>query len=205
MRPTDSGWQLDEAFDAVVLAVPAAPASRLLSNVDGAASTVVGVLEYASVALVGVALSAGTELPERSGFLVPATEGTMIKAATFMSRKWPDLDAAGRVLVRMSVGRAGETENLSHDDGYLIEHALADLGRLTGTLLPAPTDAWVQRWNDSLPQYAPGHLDRVATVRAALAGRPGIALAGAAYDGVGIPACVGSGERAADLVLESLS
>jgi oxygen-dependent protoporphyrinogen oxidase len=62
----------------------------------------------------------------------------------------------------------------------------------------------VQRWGGGLPQYAPGHLARVAAARAALADRPGVALAGAAFDGVGIPACVASGETAAENVLKSL-
>jgi oxygen-dependent protoporphyrinogen oxidase len=62
----------------------------------------------------------------------------------------------------------------------------------------------VQRWGGGLPQYTPGHLDRVALARAALGDRTGLALAGAAYDGVGIPACVASGESAADDVLKYL-
>jgi protoporphyrinogen/coproporphyrinogen III oxidase len=79
----------------------------------------------------------------------------------------------------------------------------ADLGALVGPL-PAPTDAFVQRWGGALPQYAPGHLGRVAAVRAALAQQPGLAVAGAAFDGVGIPACVRSGETAAEHVLKTL-
>jgi oxygen-dependent protoporphyrinogen oxidase len=64
--------------------------------------------------------------------------------------------------------------------------------------------SWVQRWGGGLPQYAPGHLDRVAGARTSLADLPGLALAGAAYDGVGIPACVASGESAAESVLKHL-
>ena len=62
--------------------------------------------------------------------------------------------------------------------------------------------SWIQRWGGGLPQYAPGHLDRIAAARAVLP--PGLALAGAAFDGVGIPACVASGERAADDVSKIL-
>ena len=53
-----------------------------------------------------------------------------------------------------------------------------------------PVDAHVQRWGGGLPQYAVGHLDVVRQVRAAVAKLPGLAVCGAAYDGLGIPACL---------------
>jgi len=165
---------------------------------------VVGILEYASVALVGFALPAGTSLPELSGFLVPSTEGRLVKAATFFTRKWPHLDrAGGPVIVRASIGRAGEEERLQRDDGFLAGQAHRELGALIGATLPAPTASWVQRWGGGLPQYAPGHVERIAAVRATLP--DGLALAGAAYDGVGIPACVASGEAAAETILKFLA
>jgi protoporphyrinogen/coproporphyrinogen III oxidase len=188
-----------------VLAVPARAAARLLAGVHADAAAAVGVLDYASVALVGLALPPGTPLPELSGFLVPATEGTLIKAATFFTRKWAHLRRdGGPVIVRASVGRAGEEERLQHGDATLIQQAHAELGALIGAPLPPPAASWVHRWGGGLPQYRPGHLDRVAAARAALADLPGLALAGAAYDGVGIPACVTSGERAAEDVWKSL-
>jgi protoporphyrinogen/coproporphyrinogen III oxidase len=84
----------------------------------------------------------------------------------------------------------------------LLAQAHAELGELIGGDLPPPGAAWVQRWGGGLPQYRPGHPGRVAQVRAGLA--PGLALAGAAYDGVGIPACVASGEAAADDIVKHL-
>jgi oxygen-dependent protoporphyrinogen oxidase len=165
----------------------------------------VGELEYASVALVALALPPGTPLPELSGFLVPPGEGTLVKAATFVTRKWPHLGRDGApVIVRLSIGRAGEEAVLQRDDAALAAQAHAELGELLGAPLPAPAASWVQRWGGALPQYAPGHLGRVAAARAALTERPGIALAGAAYDGVGIPACVASGETAAEDLVKSL-
>jgi oxygen-dependent protoporphyrinogen oxidase len=151
-----------------------------------------------------MALPPGTPLPELSGFLVPPGEGTLVKAATFFTTKWGHLRRdGGPVIVRASVGRAGEEKKLQPADAVLIERAHAELGRLLGAALPPPAASWVQRWGGGLPQYRPGHLDRVTAARAALANRPGLALAGAAYDGVGIPACVASGERAAEDVLKS--
>jgi oxygen-dependent protoporphyrinogen oxidase len=184
----------------VVLAVPARAADRIL------ASAGIGVgerLEYASVALAGMALPPGTAVPELSGFLVPATEGTLVKAATFVTRKWPHLGRdGGPVIVRASLGRAGEEDRLQRDDAVLAAQAHAELGELLGAELPAPVASWIQRWGGGLPQYRPGHVERVAGMRAGLP--PGLALAGAAYDGVGIPACVASGERAADDLVKHL-
>ncbi|WP_433296575.1 protoporphyrinogen oxidase [Actinoplanes sp. CA-030573] len=205
--------------DAVIIAVPARPASRLLAGISAAAAEAVGVLDYASVALVGLALPPGTPLPALSGFLVPPSEGTLVKAATFFTQKWPHLTPrrpgfstpgagsnrtpeSGPVIVRASLGRAGEQERLQFDDEVLLERARRELGELLGDELPPPAAAWVQRWGGGLPQYAPGHRDRVASARAALP--PGLALAGAAFDGVGIPACIASGEKAAEDVSKSL-
>jgi len=191
--------------DAVVLAVPARSAARLLAGVDGAAAAAVGALDYASVALVAVALPAGTVLPDLSGFLVPAGEGTVVKAATFLGRKWPHLrrpDAP--VIVRASAGRHGDERQLQVADDDLAATMHRELSALLPIPLPAALDTRVRRWGGALPQYVPGHPDRVAAVRAAVAAHPGLALAGAGYDGVGIPICVRSGETAADEVLKTL-
>jgi oxygen-dependent protoporphyrinogen oxidase len=189
--------------DAVVLAVPARPAARLLSDVDGAIATTVGALDYASVALVGLVLPA-LDLPELSGLLVPATEGFAVKAVTFVDRKWAHAARPGASVIRASIGRYGEVGPLTLDDASLAALAHDELGRLLGgEPLPAPLAVAVHRWGGALPQYAPGHLDRVAAVRAALPA--GLALAGAAYDRVGIPACVESGWAAADRAVGELS
>ncbi|MEU4621441.1 protoporphyrinogen oxidase [Actinoplanes sp. NPDC023801] len=205
-RTADGRWQLifgpvpaprAEVVDAVILAVPAKPAARLLGDAS------IGELDYASVALAGLALPPGTELPDLSGFLVPPGEGTLVKAATFFTTKWPHLAAPdGPVIVRASLGRAGEEARLQLDDASLLATARRELGELISAGLPEPVDSWVQRWGGGLPQYEPGHAGRVARVRAGLPA--GLALAGAAFDGVGIPVCVASGERAADDVSKFL-
>jgi oxygen-dependent protoporphyrinogen oxidase len=209
---TAHGWRLllgpvpapqTDDVDAVVLAVPAKAAGRLLAGIAPDAAVAVGGLEYASVALAGLALPPGTPLPELSGFLVPPGEGTLVKAATFVTRKWPHLAAdSGPVIVRASLGRAGEEERLQFDDAELIARARRELGELIGGELPPPAAAWIQRWGGGLPQYTPGHAGRVAALRAALPA--GVALAGAALDGVGIPACIASGQKAAEDVSRSL-
>jgi oxygen-dependent protoporphyrinogen oxidase len=197
-----SAPQVDEV-DAVVLAVPSRAAAKLLTGVAPEAAEAIGVLDYASVALVGMAFPAGTKLPELSGFLVPPSEGTLVKAATFFTRKWSHLAGAGDpVLVRASLGRAGEADRLQFDDAVLLDRAHRELSELIGTALPRPADTFLQRWGGGLPQYTPGHLDRVALVRGALPA--GLAVAGASLDGVGIPACIAGGERAAEDVHKAL-
>ncbi|HWG93694.1 MAG TPA: protoporphyrinogen oxidase [Mycobacteriales bacterium] len=202
---TPSGWRLElgsaaspEALDAdaVVLAVPAAPAARLLRGVAPAAAAEVGVLDYASVALVTLVLD-GPAPGTGSGYLVPAVEGRLTKAVTFTSRKWQHL-AGGPAVVRASVGRVGEEASLQRDDADLVATVVRELERAVGPL-PHVLGTRVTRWGGGLPQYAVGHLDRVRRARAALP--PGLALAGAAVDGVGVPACAGSGRRAGEAVL----
>jgi oxygen-dependent protoporphyrinogen oxidase len=210
---TESGWRLAVGstrdaelmdVDAVVLAVPGPPAARLLSTVESPAAGAVGALDYASLALVALAFP-GLRLPELSGFLVPAVEGYAVKAVTFFTQKWGHLRRPdGLTLVRASLGRYGDEQVLQRDDADLVALVRDELARLLGGgPLPAPVDTAVQRWGGALPQYAPGHLDRVGAARAALP--PRLALAGAALDGVGIPACIRSGQVAADAVLAGLA
>jgi oxygen-dependent protoporphyrinogen oxidase len=197
---TTAGWRLIVGpvpdpyvltADAVILAVPAVSAARLWPEADTC-------LDYASVALVTLALPAETSLPPLSGFLVPAGEGYAVKAATFFTTKWPHV-SGGPVLVRASLGRHGDTGVLARTDADLTALVRAELSALLGSSLPQPLDAKVFRWGGGLPQYGVGHTSRVRAARAALPGS--LALAGAAFDGVGIAACVRSGEAAADDVL----
>lgn len=218
LTPERGGWQLTLGStrdpervraDAVVLALPARPAARLLGGVDATAAASVGALDYASIALVSLVLPAPPEVPALtglSGFLVPERAGTLVKAATFVTTKWAHLRRPdGLAQVRVSVGRHGEEHLLHRDDAELVAAAHRELGEILGAALPAPVATQVQRWGGALPQYAPGHLDRVAAARAALrAGYPTLALAGAGYDGIGIPVCVRSGETAAAEVIASL-
>jgi len=185
--------------DAVVLAVPAGPAGRLLSDVDDAVGEAVGLLPYTSMALVTLALPADAGLPELSGFLVPADAGFAVKAATFFTTKWPHL-RGGATIVRASLGRQGATDVLGLTDEALVGVVREELPRLVGSALPEPLGARVNRWGGGLPQYGVGHVARTAKVRSALPAS--IALAGAAYDGVGIAACVRSGEAAAVRIRE---
>jgi oxygen-dependent protoporphyrinogen oxidase len=196
--------------DAVILALPARPASRLLGGVTGAGAAAAALAEirYASMAIVTLAYPAPAfpAEPAGSGFLVPAVDRHAIKAVTFSTVKWPHLRSgpqAGLHIVRCSVGRLGDEAILQREDGELAGLAAADLAAATGVAGP-PADARVTRWGGGLPQYSVGHLDRVARIRAGVATQPGLAVCGAAYDGVGIPACIASARLAVDQVLAHL-
>ncbi|KFU77489.1 oxygen-dependent protoporphyrinogen oxidase [Amycolatopsis lurida] len=199
---TADGWKVDDLdADSVLLAVPAPSARRLLDGVAGVASTVFAKIELASMAVVALALPPGTALPESSGVLIGAGERDVAgrpfaaKAFTFSSRKWAQY-GEGPVLVRGSVGRFGEPGALHADDDELVRVVRDDLARLTG-VTAEPIDTLVTRWGGGLPQYGIGHLIRVERIERAVGGVPGLAVAGAALHGVGIPACVATADAAA--------
>jgi oxygen-dependent protoporphyrinogen oxidase len=184
--------------DAVVVAVPAHPAARLLRDVAPAAATEIGAIDYASVATVVLGYPAAAVPPLRgSGFLVPAVERRMTKAVTFLSAKWEHLASPDVFLLRGSVGRYGDEHELQRDDAELVDGVHDDLVAALG-ITAKPVVGRVTRWGGGLPQYAPGHLDRVRRARAALPAA--ITVCGAAYDGVGVPACIRSGQTAAELL-----
>ncbi|MEU9144819.1 protoporphyrinogen oxidase [Streptomyces sp. NPDC048349] len=212
---TPEGWrvvadaEVIEA-DGVILATPAGPAARLLDGLAPAAAAELRGVEYASMALITMAFRR-SDLPAAitgggaSGFLVPPVDGRTIKASTFSSNKWawagtdPEL-----FLLRTSVGRHGDEKDLVRDDAELVDVSLADLGAAVG-LAARPVASTVTRWDGGLPQYPVGHLGRVARIRTAVAALPGLAVCGALYDGVGIPACIAGADRAVDAVLAAFA
>ncbi|MEO6699929.1 MAG: protoporphyrinogen oxidase [Jatrophihabitantaceae bacterium] len=192
--------------DAVVLATPAGKTAALLAELAPNAVSELAGIETASMAIVTLAfagLPAGA-LPAGSGLLIPSIEGLSCKAMTFSSQKWPGVGAeSGVLLMRASLGRAGEEWVLQREDAELVALVRAELEQLTG-LAAVAVDSHVQRWGGALPQYAVGHLARVARIRSAVAEVPGLAVCGASYDGVGIPACIGSAHKATDRIVTAL-
>jgi protoporphyrinogen/coproporphyrinogen III oxidase len=206
LKRTESGWRLtigsaaDPEYldaDAVILATPAAPTARLLAEAAPVAAGQLRDIPYASMAIITLGYRA-EDFPAqpRSGYLVPAVDGRAVKAATFSTVKWPHLAAQAPVhVVRCSVGRSGDVAVLQRDDGDLAALAEAELAETIG-MRASSIARRVTRWGGGLPQYNVGHLDRVARIRAAVAEQPGLAVAGAAYDGVGIPACISTANAA---------
>ncbi len=214
--PTSDGrWQVvtgaavtpeTQEADAVVVATPAGPASRLLRSSAPDAALELARIEYASMAVVTLAFAAET-FPDvtGSGFLVPPVDGRRVKAATYSFQKWDWVRQAapGLRLMRTSLGRHREEQDLQVPDEELVERSLVDLADAIGVAV-RPVDWHVQRWGGGLPQYSVGHLDRVRRIRGAVAAVPGLAVCGAAYDGLGIPACIASAETAVRGLLDRL-
>ncbi|MGH3435484.1 MAG: protoporphyrinogen oxidase [Sciscionella sp.] len=211
LRRHGSRWQLEIGAapgpgswtaDAVVLAVPAPAAAKLLTGVAPAAAAAYARIELASMAVVAMALPLSVTLPAASGVLLASGERHAhgepftAKALTYSSRKWQHL-AGERVLVRGSVGKYGEASVLRRSDAELLRAVRADLAELTG-ITAAPVASAVLRWGGGLPQYGVGHLDTVAEIEQAVSAVPGLAVAGASLHGVGVPACVATGWAAAE-------
>jgi oxygen-dependent protoporphyrinogen oxidase len=191
--------------DAVVLAVPPPAARKLLDGVVPEASAAYSRVSVGSMAVVSMVLPSDVSLPEASGVLLAVGErhrdGTPFtaKAFTFTSRKW----GGDRVRLRASVGRVGEEHTLQRDQDALLADVLADLAELSG--VEAKPVAWtVTKWGGGLPQYGVGHAAAVAEIERAVASVPGLAVAGATFRGVGIPACVRTATVAARQVVEYL-
>jgi oxygen-dependent protoporphyrinogen oxidase len=211
LRRTPAGFALDcgpvpsselvEA-DAVIVATPPAKAARLLGDVAPAGSAELSTVDTASMAIITLAYR-GVVLPPGSGLLVASGEDMRVKAVTLSSQKWPGTPD-GLILLRASVGRVGENADMQRDDEDLIALVRSELRTLIG-VDAGPVDARVTRWGGGLPQYAVGHVEKVARIRAAVARVPGLAVCGATYDGVGIPACIAAARLAADQVLASLA
>jgi oxygen-dependent protoporphyrinogen oxidase len=217
LRRTETGWQVETGpapspsyvqADAVILAVPPAAAAKLLAVEVPAAAAELAQIEAASVAVV-VAAVPREQLHgvTGTGLLIPPIEDRMIKAATFSSGKWSwvsDDVGSDLLIVRLSVGRAGEERVLQRPDGELTGTAVGELAALLGRAVH-PVDTRVVRWGGGLPQYNVGHLDRIRRLRAAVAAEPALAICGAALDGVGVPACIAAADQAvADLTTGAL-
>jgi protoporphyrinogen/coproporphyrinogen III oxidase len=194
----------EHVVDAVVVATPASEASRLVSGLLPAAAAPLAAIPYASVAVIALVLAPGAGPLRGSGLLVPRREGCIVKAATWVTNKWPHVAEDGRTVVRASVGRRGDEAVVELEDRELIAGVREDLERIAG-LDAEPIAARVTRWRGGLPQYEVGHRDLLGALGDATHDHGWIAFAGAAYRGVGISACVRQGRSAARRVLAHLS
>lgn len=193
----DDGTTLE--VDAAIVTTPAHVTAPLLGEQFPVVGEVLGAIDHSSVAMLTIAVDEGLigSVEGASGCLVPRDQATVVTAVSYATSKWAQLrrPERGDVILRASAGRVGDERQRDLDDAALTEAVLRDLDRIVG-LHGQPSEVRVGRWDRSLPQYAPGHLDRIDQVEAALAGAP-IVLAGMALRGVGIPACVRAAEEAA--------
>jgi protoporphyrinogen/coproporphyrinogen III oxidase len=212
---SDGGWQIrvgrlnpalqnsaNREFDAVILAVSAPVAGRLLTDIDGDLAGKLAGIEYAGVAVVSMAFERRQirHPLDGFGFVVPAIERRRILSASFSSEKFPGRAPVGNVLIRTFVGGACQRELVDLNDAdleRLVTEELADLLGITGR----PLWTMIARWSQSMPQYHLGHLERVAQIETLVEETPGLGMAGNAYHGVGIPPAIRSGEQAAERLI----
>ena len=191
------------AADAVVLAVPAFATAELVADLDPELAEAHAAIPYASSAIVSLGFGRD-EAPELDGYgyVVPSSEGSDVLACTWTSSKWENRAPAGRTLLRVYLGRFGGRVVLELADDELVALAREELRLLA--LDAEPSLVRIHRWPLGMPQYTLGHPDRLARIESALERHPGLALAGAAYRGVGVPDCIHSGESAAEAVSRAL-
>jgi oxygen-dependent protoporphyrinogen oxidase len=201
----EAGWRLELSgggalsADAVLLALPAYRSGELLHSLDGDLARLLNGIPYASCATMSLCFRR-EEVPhplDGFGFVVPSREGLSLLGCTFTHVKFANRAPEGVALLRAFVGEAALA---GRDDRELERQVRADLRRLLDiTAEPFSITTW--RHARSMPQYAVGHLERVTEIERRAEALPGLALAGNAYRGVGIPDCVHSGEQAAEALL----
>lgn len=194
-----------EGYDAVILATQAYHAAPLLNPFRPALAAELNAIAYAGTAVVSVCYRRDQirHPLDGFGFVSPFIENRAIIAGSFLSQKYAGRAPDGMVLIRVFVGGARRPELVTEREDRLVElvHGeLAELLHITG----APVSHLISRWERRMPQYAVGHRDRVARIDKEVAALPGLALAGSAYRGVGVPYCIHSGEEAAEKVLAAL-
>ncbi|MEX2186758.1 MAG: protoporphyrinogen oxidase [Pirellulales bacterium] len=196
---------VEELFDAVVVAAPAQRAAQVLEAVDAELAGELAAIEHAGAAVVALAYDRQQILHplDGFGFVVPLVEKMKILSGSFSSVKYPGRAPDGKVLCRAFIGGACQRELLEEDDEALRRIAHEELARLIG-IAGTPLLATVTRWDNTMPQYHVGHLDRVDRIDAAVARHGGLTLAGNAYRGVGVPQCIQSGQRAAEQTIAYL-
>jgi oxygen-dependent protoporphyrinogen oxidase len=195
-----------ETADAVICAAPAHAAACMLREADPHLAELLGAIRYASAAVVNLTFRAADfpKPPAMFGFVVPAVERRRIIAASFTSLKFERRAPDGFVVLRAFIGGELQRDMMERSDEELIDAAREEFRTLLG-VAAAPGIVHVARWPQSMPQYEVGHLERVAEIERRAAALSGLALAGAALRGVGIPDCVRSGELSAESIVKSIA
>jgi len=206
----ETTWRLElqggqrEEFDGVILAAPSHVSARLLTAVDRELATLLAKIAHSGTAIVTVAYQREqVRHPlDGMGFVVPAVEKSPILAVSFSSQKYTHRAPPGKELLRAFVGGARDETAAEMPDAQLVPMVLAELDRLLG-IRGKPIYQTVAHWPRTMPQYYVGHRELVAAIETRVAAITGLALAGNAYHGVGIPNCIHSGQQAAERLLSA--
>jgi len=193
-----AGMQSDQ-FDSVIIALPAPAASQVLRMVSAELSAELAAIQYSSSITVGLGYDRDVRhsLPPGFGFLVPRSEGKRLLAATFVHNKFPHRAPEDRALLRCFFAGSNAENVWPLTDDQIVGIVRNELQQIIG-LSAAPLFARVYKWKSAMAQYGVGHLDRLDRIERVRQQLPGLALAGNAYRGIGVPDCVRSGRDAAN-------
>ncbi len=193
-------------FDALIIATPAHIAGKLLAPMDASLSADLSGVSYSSSVTVAATYNRSdlANMPPGFGFLVPKPERRRVRALTFVHNKFPHRAPAEKGILRVFLGGLSDEGVLALSDDEILSTVRRELREILN-LEASPRTERIYRWNKAMAQYGPGHLDRVKRIQQSVAASPGLALAGNAFQGIGVPDCIASGLNAANAVLDKLS
>jgi len=203
-----AGLQSDQ-FDSVIVALPAPAAAQVLRIVIPELSAELAAIQYSSSITVGLGYDRDVRqsLPPGFGFLVPRSEGKKLLAATFVHNKFPHRAPDDRALLRCFFAGKNAEDVWTLSDDQIVGIVRNELQQILGPqidgLRAEPLFARVYKWKSAMAQYGVGHLDRLVRMERLRQQLPGLALAGNAYRGIGVPDCIRSGREAAKQLLET--
>lgn len=203
IEPQEGGWAVSvraesNHFDKVIVALPAPAAAQILRNVSPELAHELSAVQYSSSITVGLAFDRDVRqsLPPGFGFLVPRSEGKQLLAATFVHNKFPHRAPEDRALLRCFFAGVNAETVWPLSDEQIVGIVRNDLQQILG-LRAEPLFARVYKWKSAMAQYGVRHLERLGRIEHLRRQLPGLALAGNAYRGIGVPDCVRSGRDAA--------
>jgi oxygen-dependent protoporphyrinogen oxidase len=209
VKPESRKWLVvadhrTEEFDAVIISTPAYVASGLLQATE--LGTELAAIRYSSsvTAVLAYDQKVRAALPPGFGFLVPRTENRRVLAATFVHNKFPHRAPDDRALIRCFLGGTRDDAILQSSNEEIQSLVRRELEQILG-IQADPLFVRIHKWNGSMAQYNVGHDARIARVHNLVTQLPGLALAGNAYSGIGVPDCVRSGSEAAKKILTDLA
>lgn len=207
IQPEAGGWLVSaglksDSFDAVIVALPARAAAEALVGASAELARELAAIEYTSSITIGLGYDRNVRqsLPPGFGFLVPRSEHKLLLAATFVHNKFPNRAPRDRALLRCFFAGQNAERIWSLTDDQIVAIVRNELQQIVG-LRAEPLFARVYKWKSAMAQYGVGHLERLDRIEALRQRVPGLALAGNAYRGIGVPDCVHSGREAARQLL----
>ena len=207
-QPEAGGWTVSaglrsDEFDGVIVALPGPAAANVLRLASSDLSAELSAIGYSSSITVGLGydLEVRQALPPGFGFLVPRSEGKRLLAATFVHNKFPHRAPEDRALLRCFFAGSNAEAVWAYSDDQIIGIVRNELQQILG-VRAEPLFARVFKWKSAMAQYGVGHLERLDRIERLRQQLPGLALAGNAYRGIGVPDCVRSGRDAAAALLK---